>query len=336
MTRSFPDSFPRLLADIGGTNARFAWQATAGDRPAKATSLPCADYPGPAEAIRAYLAQHHLPAPRWLAMGVATALRGDRVTMTNNHWDFSVADLQKALGLTHVRLLNDFTALALALPDLDATECLQVGGGTGLAGAPLALLGAGTGLGVSGLFTAPDGSLVAIEGEGGHATLAARTPREAQVIERVAPQFADESLHHVSAERVLSGPGLEAVYRAVVAEHAGVPADRPAADITARSVDGDCPACVESLALFCAFVGTVAGDLALTLGARGGVYIGGGIVPRLGQAFGDSGFRARFEDRGRFSSYLRDIPVWVIHTPYPAILGAARALQQDAARRSGS
>ena len=331
MTLSATASFPRLLGDIGGTNARFAFQRSAGCAPEHCVALPCADFAGPEQAIGAYLDHFDLPAPRWLAFGIATALDGDHVAMTNNHWAFSIAALQASLALDHLRVLNDFTALALSLPALPASELQQVGGGAARAGAPRALLGAGTGLGVSGLFETPKGH-AAIEGEGGHVTLAARTDREATLLARLAPLFASSSLGHVSAERALSGPGLEALYQVVAIEHATAPATRPAAEISALGVADACPASRESLDVFCALLGTVAADLALTLGARGGVYIGGGIVPRLGDYFAQSPFRARFEDKGRFSAYLRAIPCHVIHSPFPAIFGAAMALQQDAQR----
>ncbi len=331
MTLSATASFPRLLGDIGGTNARFAIQPAEAASPEHCVALPCADFSGPQQAIEHYLKKYALPAPRWLAFGIATALDGDRVAMTNNHWDFSLAALQAGLHLDHVRALNDFTALALSLPALRGSDLQAIGGGAARANAPLALLGAGTGLGVSGLFHTSDGYLP-IEGEGGHVSLAARTSREAQLIERIAPQFAETSLGHVSAERALSGPGLEALYQAVAPEHVGVPQHRAAAEISALGVADQCPACREALDVFCALLGTVAGDLALTLGARGGVYIGGGIVPRLGAWFASSPFRARFEDKGRFGSYLRSVPTQVIHAPFPAILGAALALEQDARR----
>lgn len=316
------DTYPRLVGDIGGTNARFALLTAPGQAFKAVQTLPCANFPGPGEAIEHYLASNRLPRPRWGAFGIANPVEGDAVRMTNHHWAFSVRTLQETLGLERLRVLNDFTALALALPALSAGDVVQVGGGEAVPRRAIGLLGAGTGLGISGLL--PYGEdFVPIEGEGGHVTLAASNAHEAALIAWLATRYP-----HVSAERVLSGPGLEALYDAHAAV-AGQPAEPlTAADISARGLSSDCPLCAATLDSFCAMLGTVAADLALTLGARGGIYIGGGIVPRFGDYFARSPFRTRFEQKGRFSDYLAHIPTYVIHAPYPALLGAARALER--------
>lgn len=322
MSSTPPDTYPRLVGDIGGTNARFALLTAPGQAFAAVETLPCAGFPGPAEAIEHYLARNGLRRPRWCAFGIANPIDGDAVRMTNHHWAFSIRALQDALGLTRLLVLNDFTALALALPALGAEDLLQVGGGEPVPGRAIGLLGAGTGLGISGLF--PNGAdYLPIEGEGGHITLAASDAHEAALIAWLATRFP-----HVSAERVLSGPGLVNLYEA----HAAVAGQQAealtAADISARGLSGDCPLCAATLDTFCAMLGTVAADLALTLGAHGGIYLGGGIVPRLGDYFARSPFRARFEQKGRFSDYLARIPTYVIQAPYPALLGAARGLER--------
>ena len=317
---SAPGLWPRLVGDIGGTNARFALIAAPGAPISDARTLACASHPGPREAIEHYLATSTLPRPRAAAIGIANPVTGDLVRMTNHVWSFSIEALRLGLGLDRLRLINDFTALALALPTLAAHELVQIGGGTPTAHAALGLLGAGTGLGISGLIPHGD-RWVPLDGEGGHVTLAAFDAREAAVIAALARRY-----DHVSAERVLSGPGLAALH-AAIAEVDGRPADGlGAADITAAALAGSSAPCAESVAMFCAMFGTVAADLALTLGARGGVYIGGGIVPRLGAHFATSPFRARFENKGRFRDYLAQIPTYVIHADYPALRGAARAL----------
>ncbi|WP_085316403.1 glucokinase [Derxia lacustris] len=317
---SAPDSWPRLVGDIGGTNARFALIEAPGAPIAAARTLACADHADPRAAIERYLAEGGLPRPRVAAIGIANPITGDRVQMTNHHWRFSIADLQRDLGLARLRFLNDFTALALALPTLEAQELVQVGGGTAAPSAALGLLGAGTGLGISGLV--PHGERwVPLEGEGGHVTLAAFDAREAAVIDALARRYG-----HVSAERVLSGPGIAALHAALAEVDGRAPDGLNAAEITGRALDASCRFCAQTVDVFCAMLGTVAADLALTLGARGGIYIGGGIVPRLGARFAASPFRARFEDKGRFGDYLARIPVWVIHADYPALRGAARAL----------
>ena len=312
--------WPRLVADIGGTNVRFALIARPGAAPSALLSLRCADFAGPGEALQAWLAETGAALPGVAAFGIATPISGDEVAMTNHPWRFSVCALRAALGLQRLRVVNDFTALALGLPGLAEEACERIGGGEAQPGAAIGLLGAGTGLGISGLIPAPGGP-VPLQGEGGHVSLPASTPREAQVVAWLAARHG-----HVSAERVLSGPGLLALYAALCALD-GVPAETTAAEaVSARGRDGSCPYCVDALSMFCALLGTVAGDLALTLGARGGIYIGGGIVPQLGEFFARSPFRARFEAKGRFQPYLARIPTWVIRSPHVALIGASAAL----------
>ena len=316
---------PRLLADVGGTNARFAWQAAAGAPLQDVRTLPCAGHDSLEAAMRAYLAETAHPVPALAAVGIANPVTGDRVQMTNHHWSFSIEALRQALGFERLRVINDFTALALALPHLPAHELRQVGGGAAQPGAAIGLVGAGTGLGVSGLL--PLGPRwLPLAGEGGHVSLPAETPLEAELVAVLRQRYG-----RVSAERALSGPGLRALHQAlgVVQGQSLPPADAPeAAAIVEAALGGRDAHCAQVLELFCGWLGTVAGDLALTLGARGGVYIGGGIVPRLGTAFDRSPFRARFEAKGRFESYLREIPVQLILSPTsPALRGAAEALE---------
>jgi len=320
MTTSGP---ARLLGDIGGTNARFAWQAGDGAPLQDIVALATADHASLAAAIAHYLATTGRSAPPWCAIGIANPITGDRVQMTNSHWSFSISALQAELGFDRLRVINDFTALALALPDLAPAELRQIGGGAAAARSPIALIGPGTGLGVSGLLPGPTpGAWIPLEGEGGHVTLAAASEREEAVLRVLRERFG-----HASAERAVSGMGLEALHAALATlEAPGVNAALTAAEITSRALGGNDPRSAEAVALFCSFLGTVAGNLALTLGARGGVYVGGGIVPRLGVLFEDSAFRERFESKGRFRDYLAQIPVFVIHASVsPALLGAARA-----------
>jgi len=326
MPISLADTYPRLVGDIGGTHARFAIQVAQGMPISEPLALPSSDFPGPAEAIQHYLELNGLPHPRWAGLAVATPISGDTLAMTNNGWKFSVSKTREKLALTHLRILNDFTALALALPKLGPGDLVQVGTGKPEAGKPIGLIGPGTGLGVSGLIPSAQG-YTAIEGEGGHSTMPAFNAREAELIALARKKFA-----HVSAERLLSGPGLVMLYQ-VIAESGRITNDKLQADeISQRGIAGSCPVCREALDTFCAMLGTVAADVALVLGARGGVYIGGGIIPKLGDYFATSPFRARFEEKGRFSSYLAHIPTWVIHAPWPGLIGAASSLDDDAKR----
>ncbi len=314
----------RLLGDVGGTNARFAWQDFDGAPLRDIVTIPTADHPSIAAALAHYLHGLERAAPPWCAIGIANPITGDRVQMTNSHWSFSIDAVRREIGFERLVVINDFTALALALPDLAPGDLRQLGGGAPVADAPLALVGPGTGLGVSGLVpSGAPGRWVALQGEGGHVTLAPTTAREAAVLQVLRERFG-----HASAERAVSGMGLEALHAVLCTlDGAPNPAPLPAAEISRRALASSDPLCVEALDLFCAFLGNVAGNLALTLGARGGVYIGGGIVPRLGDVFTRSRFRECFEDKGRFRSYLESIPVYVIHAEVsPALLGAARSL----------
>jgi glucokinase len=319
------DTFPRLLGDVGGTNARFGWQANADSGIEHVLVLPCAAHETLEAAIRTYLELKSLPMPRAGALGIANPITGDVIRMTNHHWSFSISEMQRSLGLQQLNVINDFTALALALPSIAKDNLVQVGGTVAEAYAPKALIGAGTGLGVSGLMpTDANDHWVAIAGEGGHVTLAAQTESEYRVIELIRQRYG-----HVSAERVLSGQGLVDLYLALRQLQKQQPVDvAGAAEITAWALQDKDPLALQSIDMFAGFLGSVTGDLALTLGARGGVYLGGGIVPRWLGWFETSQFRERFEAKGRFNAYLKDIPVWVINAAEsPALLGAARSLQ---------
>ncbi len=313
---------PRLLADIGATNARFALLFPGRSMPTELAVLPCRDHASLLDAICSYLAQHTLVAPRSCAIGIATPVLGDRISMTNHPWSFSIRELQAALALERLVVINDFTALALALPLLRESDLRPIGRGQARPGAPVAVLGPGTGLGVSGLI--PHGAaLVPLVCEGGHVTLAATDAAEEAVIARLRQRFG-----HASAERALSGPGLVNLYWACCEVAGRAPQELEPDQVTQLALADQDPLCRRAVEMFFALLGTTAGNLALTLGALGGVYIGGGIVSRLGSMIEHSQFRARFEAKGRYADYMRAIPTWVIEAVFPpALLGAARALE---------
>jgi glucokinase len=317
-------STARLLGDVGGTNARFAWQDAEGAPPRDIATLPTADHATLSDAITAYLKGLGRAAPPWCAIGIANPITGDHIQMTNSHWAFSISAMRKELGFERFVVINDFTALALALNDLAPDELRQLGGRAAVPNGAVGLIGPGTGLGVSGLIRDANAERwLPLQGEGGHVTLAATTPREFAVIQVLQAEYG-----HASGERAISGQGLEALH-AAVCRLDGLPKAQSltAAAITQHAMAGSDGPCAEALDLFCGFLGNVAGNLALTLGAVGGVYVGGGIVPRLGDAFTRSRFRTCFEDKGRFRGYLEAIPVFVIHTDVsPALRGAGRAL----------
>jgi glucokinase len=316
------------VGDIGGTNARFAMQLSQGSAISEPIALLCSEFSGPADAIQKYLELTGLPRPNWAALAFATAISGDILAMTNNGWKFSIRELGEKLAVSNLRILNDFTALALSLPALKADDLITVGTGSSVSGKAIGLIGPGTGLGVSGLFPNTHG-YTPIEGEGGHLTMPAFNAREAELISLAKKRFS-----HLSAERLLSGSGLTLLYE-VIAEANGVSHQSlQPHEISQRGVDATCPLCRETIDTFCAMLGTVAADVALVLGARGGLYIGGGIIPKLGDYFLTSPFRARFEEKGRFSSYLSQIPTWVIKAPWPGLMGAANSLDDDAKQRA--
>ncbi|MFZ6689256.1 glucokinase [Undibacterium sp. SXout11W] len=318
--------FPKLFADIGGTNARFALETSPGVLVAVKV-LACADYPQLADAMRAYLQTSEALAAgadlvKNAGIAIANPIHGDCVQMTNHHWSFSIEATRQLFQLETLDVVNDFTALAMSLPLLGKQQLTQVGGRTAVPDSAIGLLGAGTGLGVSGLIPSADG-WKPLHSEGGHVSFTPANRREIDILE-----FAWQEFDHVSAERLLSGPGLKLIYRALAASRQQIAEDIEAPDIVQRGLNQQCQICSDVLASFCDMLGTMAGNLAVTLGARGGIYIGGGIVPRLGDYILRSGFRQRFDQKGRFTQYLSDIPVFVITEPYPAFIGLSALLQQ--------
>ena len=315
---------PRLLADIGGTNARFALELGPG-RVELIDVLACDSYPTLGTALRAYLASPAvagLGSIRHAALAIANPITGDLVRMTNHHWEFSIEALRVECGFDTLILVNDFTALARALPHLSASQKVKIGSGVAREGTPLGLVGAGTGLGVSGLIPSA-GGWTALLSEGGHVTFSPANETEVAIL-----QYAWRQFDHVSAERLLSGDGIELIYRAL-AKYKGLPDEGlRAADISRRALAGECELCDQVIDSFCGMLGTVAGNLAITLGAQGGIYIGGGIVPRLGERFAQSSFRVRFEQKGRFVNYLAQVPTYVITAEYPAFLGVSAILAE--------
>ena len=347
---------PRLLADIGGTYARFTLETSPGVF-AHAATLRCADHADFHAAVTAFLST--LPAGRiqHAAVAIANPVEGDAVRMTNYHWEFSIEQMRELLRFDTLVVVNDFTALAMALPRLAPNGKRQVGGGLAQERSVIGVLGAGTGLGVSGLIPAEDG-YIALGTEGGHTSFAPRDAREMAILEYAwrsmkragplpsaslpsgdGPPQAGQGAHsaHVSFERLLSGPGLELIYRAL-AEHMGVRAAKglSAPKITRRALAGTDAVCMETLDAFCAMLGTAAANLAVTLGAHSGIYIGGGIVPRLGSHFDRSPFRSRFEDKGRFSAYLAQIPTWVITADDATFQGVSAILASQLRKLDGA
>ena len=320
---------PRLLADIGATHARFALETAPGVLRQTAV-LRCDDYGGIVPLLTAYLDEHGGERIAHAAFAMANPISGDLVRMTNRDWQFSTDEVRRNMGWSTLLIVNDFTALAMALPTLGAGDVLQIGGGKPAPHAVAGVLGAGTGLGVSGVIPTADG-FITLGSEGGHVNFAPADEREFAIL-----QYAWREWPHVSNERILSGPGMELVYRAL-AERNGVQAPaRTAAEIVSCALEDKDALCLEVLECFAGMLGGAAANLAVTLGAFGGIFIGGGIVPRIAQWFATSPFRARFEAKGRFSDYLAQIPTYVIMTPNPALRGVSTILSEHLRGRSGA
>jgi glucokinase len=313
---------PWLVADIGGTNARFGLITEPGAVPSRVQVLTCRDHAGLAEAAATYLARNagdERPVAACMAVaGVVGA--GGAFRLTNGHWTDTAASVAADLGLARVELINDFEALALALPTLSGSDLRPIGAELPRpvpGGAPAVVLGPGTGLGVAALIWAGD-RWAALPTEGGHVDLPATTERQCELIRMLRAERGT-----ASAESLLSGEGLTRLYELIARLH-GVPVEPlTAAQICARRTD---PLCHDTLETFCGLLGSFAGNLALTFGARGGVYLGGGILPRISDVLRRSDFRARFADKPPMDSYLRSIPTALIVAPTPALAGAATRL----------
>jgi glucokinase len=303
-----------LLGDIGGTNARFALSSNGRMGPIE--TYHTADFPGIVEAIRSFLG--HVPEGSTIKralLGVAGPVKDGHCTLTNIGWTIDADELREIFDLEHVDLLNDFAAVAWSLPHLDRGDLLQIGGGSTSHYEPAAVLGAGTGLGLACFVPNGDASFV-LQTEGGHATLPGANKREDAVIDYLRGRFG-----HVSAERALSGGGIVNLYQALAAIDGVNAPEREASEITAAATSGTCLLSQEALNMFCAMLGTFAGNAALTLRAQGGVFLSGGIAPRIHGFLEQSQFRSRFEAKGRFSKHLARIGTYVITHDDPAFIG---------------
>lgn len=310
---------PILIADLGGTNLRFA--LTDGRTTFQESALAADRYAMLADAVAAYLGQiGQEAAPKRAVFAVAGPSDSNTIVFTNRDWTVSVADIRARFGLQQLAIVNDFAAVAHALPHLSGADFRSIGQDRPAQHGPMVVLGPGTGLGVALVLPDGDGGLV-VPGEGGHATLPAQNGTEEKVIGYL------RGLHgHVSAERALSGAGLSDLHDAVRAVQ-GMPGRRLDAASIAAEAESD-TACREAIALFTDFLATVAGDLALTAGARGGVFIAGGIVPKLGALFDGDRFRRRFTTKGRLAGYLDPFPTRLITHPQPALLGLSRSAEK--------
>jgi len=321
---------PVLVADIGGTNARFALLdagSPAQPRLLEIRRYTVARFDTLAAAIHHYLRAIAAPvSPRRAVLGVAARVKGDRVTITNNPWIFSIAELRATLGFEAMTVVNDFSANSMSLPFLRAGDVREIGtsGSNGIHRADsigvdrtFAVIGPGTGLGVGALLLR-DGRAIPLESEGGHISFAPGNAYEFAILESALKHF-----ERVSYERLICGPGLMNLYRAICDVEGVAPSAQKPEQLTALAAANAGDLHYRTLDIFCEILGACAGDVALIFGAWDGVYLAGGMLPTLMPWLMGGGFRRRFEAKGRFSPALRSVPTLAILHPDLGLLGAA-------------
>ena len=308
----------QILVDIGGTSIRLGWQSKKDEDVRDPVTYACRDFATPVDALRQYCDQNQLKVDR-VVLAVAAEISGPEVNITNNHWIFNAGELARELGANEYLLINDFTAQAFSNsallspePSIIPEHHILLRKGVQTAGSPLLVTGPGTGLGVAALLPSSSGPMV-IEGEGGHVSFAPRDEGERNISAALATEFG-----HVSAERVVSGPGLETIYQI---EH---DARLAAPEIGAGAVAGD-NRCVKAVNFMFKSFATVVANAALSFGAGSGIVIAGGVVPRLRDLLDQSGFYERLGDHGRRSEFLTKLPIYLAIDKFAGLRGAAMA-----------
>ncbi|WP_094751907.1 glucokinase [Psychromonas sp. CD1] len=311
-----------VVGDIGGTNIRLAVCNIKNGELSQLREYSCAQF----ITLDAVLVQYFSTlrdTVKYLCLGIACPVEDDAVIMTNFSWQFSKKALKEKLQLNALYLINDYTAISLAVPFLKENEQLQIGGGAIKEGAPKAVFGPGTGLGVAHLIQIKN-KWLSLKGEGGHASLSVNNREQADILLLLQDQYG-----HVSTERVLSGQGFVNIYHSLCRLSGKSPEFYEPQQVTTAAFSQKCPLALHSIEVFCQIMGAFAGDLALNLACFGGVYIAGGIVPRFSEFFIKSDFRQCFENKGRFKPYLRAIPTFLIIHENPGLLGASVYLRQE-------
>lgn len=304
-----------IIADIGGTNARFAYARD--NKIIVQKDYKCNDFPTIIDAARAFIHDHKdHEMPQVAVFAVAGPVNGDQVDLTNLAWKFSCEEVKAALNLSLIEVINDFKAVALGVTHIDQKYIKTIYDVPPLDQKPIGILGPGTGLGVASLVY--DGArYVAVDGEGGHVTMPARSQREFDIFQQMLNKY-----HHISAERVCSGKGIENLYHSICELDGAMPIDGINAEqISQKAIEKSCPICIESLDLMCGFLGRVTGNLALILKAQSGMYIAGGIPPKLGDYFFQSRFVEEYTSKGRMSDLVKSIPVYMIDHPSVGMVG---------------
>lgn len=313
-----------LAGDIGGTNARFVLFEEGDYQAETFRVIPVNDFSDLGDAVEVYLELIECRNIEQASFSFASTHEyQDSMSLTNSDLSLSVSALRKRFGLQRARVVNDFTAAAIGIMSLPGESLTQIHQGVADARGPRAVLGPGTGLGVSGLIHAQSYWLP-LQSQGGHVSMSAQNARELQIYETLAQKYT-----HVSAERYLSGIGTVDVYQAICVLEQQIPRFEKAEQISNAAINNSCAICAEVMALFCKYLGVVAGDLAVTLGSTGGIYIAGGIVPRLGGYFTDSAFLYWLHNKGRFSEFVHDMPVYIVNDGEPALYGSYTCLQDE-------
>ena len=308
--------FPVLIADIGGTNARFALVERPGDAPRDLGRAATRDFPDPIAAIRSFALAGLEVAPRTAVMAIAAPIEGDRVPFTNSPWVFEPKRLIAELGFDDVVVINDFEAQGLALPTLTEADVVRIGGGREAPDATKLVIGPGTGLGV-GVLVHSRGCWIPVPGEGGHVTFAPQGDRERAIVDLIA-----RDVGRVSAEHVLNGAGLVRLHRAIRTLDGGLVEAIDPAGVTAAALAGE-PTAVAVMEIFAVALGRVAGDMALVALPHGGVHIAGGIPPRILPFLSDGRFRSAFEDKAPYRAMMAGFSTRVVVHPVPAFVGLA-------------
>lgn len=316
--------FPILIGDIGGTNARFSIVSDASSKPSEPIVVQTANFATIDDAIRDSVLGKTAAAPKSALLAVAGPVESDEIPLTNCPWIVKPKQMLINLGLGDIVVLNDFEAQALAVVALGEEHMEKIGGGEPEENGGRVVLGPGTGLGVAGLIHS-GGRWIPVPGEGGHMDIGPRTPRDFEVFPHI------EKLDgRLSGEQILCGRGLVNVYRAVAATD-GKPASlAQPSDITAAALKQSDPLAQEALSIFVTCLGRTAGDLALVFMSRGGVFLTGGIAPRILPALKAGNFRAAFEDKAPHSALMATMPVYVITEPLAALAGLAAYAQKPA------
>ncbi len=315
-----------LVADIGGTNARFAIHDLNSDNIKSIIVLSVEKYPYFLTALKDVIDQikqkgGREPLPRAACLAVACPVDGEIIRFSNSHWSFSKTELSQQLNNIKVDIINDFTAIAYSISSLQSDEWYQLGSGTPQADKPVAILGPGTGLGMCTLVPVEQGFVV-LDGEGGNTHFAPATSQEIAILNELKTRF-----ELVSIEHLLSGAGIVNIYQTLCKFQSTKFRYHTAAEISAAAVEGSDGLAIEALLVFCNILGATAGNLAMIMGARGGVYIAGGITPRIINFIDNSECRLRFEDKGQFQSYVKGIPLRVLLKDQPGLHGAVQKIK---------